>query len=53
MSILLLDAAPGHPVPIDYYRDTTIDDRCSGNISGATVVVGEGIACRNRSRPSS
>jgi hypothetical protein len=44
VSILLLDAVTGTPVPIDYYRDTTITTDGSGNISGATVVVGEGIA---------
>ena len=44
VSILLLDAATGVPVPIDYYRDTTLSTDGSGNISGATVRVGEGIA---------
>ena len=44
VSILLLDAVTGTPVPIDYYRDTTLTTDDSGNISGATVVVGEGIA---------
>jgi hypothetical protein len=44
VSILLLDAVTGAPVPIDYYRDTTITTDPAGNIAGATVDVGEGIA---------
>ena len=44
VSVLLLDAVTGSPVPIDYYRDTTITTDGSGNISGATVVVGDAIA---------
>ena len=44
VSILLLDARTGAPVPIDYYRDTTISTDASGNISGAAVAVGSGIS---------
>ena len=43
VSILLLDPATGAPVPIDYYRDTTLATDPAGNIAGATVRVPDGI----------
>ncbi len=43
VSILLLDPETGAPVPIDYYRDTTLTTDAAGNISGATVRVPDNI----------
>ena len=43
VSILLLDARSGAPVPLDYYRDTTLTTDAAGNIARATVTVTDGI----------
>jgi outer membrane protein assembly factor BamB len=43
VSILLLDADTGRPVPIDYHSDTTMRVDGDGQIVGTTVSVPEGI----------
>ena len=39
VSVLLVDAVTGQPVPIDYYSDTTMSTDAAGNITGTTVKI--------------
>lgn len=40
VSVLLIDADTGEPVPLDYYSDTTMTTDASGDITGTSVRIG-------------
>jgi outer membrane protein assembly factor BamB len=44
VSVLLLDAVTGDPVPLDYYSDTTMRTDEAGNVVGTSVQVPDGVA---------